>query len=416
MTDVNTELDAAWADAELARLFADTASVPDPYPLLEWLRENSPVRVCNGIHFVSRYQDVNALFRDQRLSRHEAALIEAAAHGENDAADPVQHEVHEAQVNMMINLDEPAHNRVRRILDAAFRPKAVAAWRPRVEAITAELIDAVAGQTTFDLLADLAYPLPERVICDLLGVPHADHELWTAWTNTSIAAARTGEPSAEQAAAVADAHRAFFEYFRTLVKERRADLSDDLVSVLIRAEDEGDRLSELELLGSLQMLIAAGHETTANLLGNGMWRLLTHPEEYERLRADPSLVPAAVEEMLRFETPSHWSLPRMATEDIPVADTVIKKGSLVMLAINSANRDAAVCPYAEQFDIGRENNRHIAFAAGPHFCLGAMLARQEAQVMLHAIVTRLPRLELAEEPVWKTTFVRALRSLRVRVA
>jgi cytochrome P450 len=408
-------IDEAWVDATMARMFADSASVQDPHPLLAWLREHSPVRVCNGVYFVTRYEDVNGLFRDPRLSRQKAALLEIVAH-ESDSSDPLARRDHEAQVGTLLNLDDPAHSRLRRILDMAFRPKAVMAWLPLVERITGDLIEAVKGKPSFDLLVELGYPLPERVICELVGVPYADHDLFSAWTNAVVAAAKTAEPTPELIAQVTRAHREFFDYLEALVDERRTSLGDDLVSVLIRAEAEGDKLTQVELLGSLELLIAAGHDTTASFIGNGMWRLITNPDQYERLRADPSLVPNAVEEMLRYETPSHWSTPRVALEDITVAGTVIPQGSLVMMAINSANRDEAVCPHAERFDVGRDNNRHISFGAGAHFCLGAMLARMEARTMIGAIVTRLPRLELVEDPQWKTTFIRALRGLQVHPA
>jgi cytochrome P450 len=246
-----------------------------------------------------------------------------------------------------------------------------------------------------------------------MGVPREDHGLWSDWIHTVVASARSTEPSPEVRQAVASAHRGFLLYFRDLVARRRGDLRDDLVSVLIRAEDEGDRLSELELLGTLQMLISAGGETTANLIGNGMLALLRHPAQYELLRRDPALVPAAIEEFLRYETPSDFALPRMATEDIDTGGMTIPRGSMVILATGAANHDPAVFDHPDELDIEREQNRHIAFAAGPHFCLGAMLARREARTMFEAIVTKLPPLELADTPSYKTTYVRALKSLHV---
>ncbi len=411
MTD-ERERDAAWADAELERLMADTALVQDPYPLYEWLRAESPVAKCHGLNLVTRYEDVRLLYRDRRLSRHQAAVAESRAHfPEGDAQ---LEEVRLANVSMLINQDDPDHARIRRILEHAFRPASVVSWRPRIESIANALVDAVADTDEFDLLARLAYPLPEAVICELMGVPLADHVLWKQWIDTVVGSARTHDPTPEHARAVADANLGFFEYFRDLVRSRRRKMGDDLVSVLIRAEDAGDRLNEVELLGTLQMLIAAGHETTANLLGNGMWHLLSHRDQYDALRADPSLVPSAVEEMLRFETPAHWSLPRIATEDVSVGDQVISSGSMLMLVINSANRDSEAFDRPDEFDIHRAENRHLSFAAGPHYCLGAMLARQEAQAMVEAIVTRLAPLELVETPRFRTTFVRALESLKVR--
>ncbi|MGE0386669.1 MAG: cytochrome P450 [Gammaproteobacteria bacterium] len=411
-----SSVDAEEAMAELKRLFLDPALVPDPYPMLDWLRRNDPVIPIHNVKFVTRYADVDSLYRDKRLSRQRAAQNEVRMHHGKAGQDAAADEAGQVFASMLINLDDPAHARVRKILEQAFRPKSVAAWQPRVEAITTALIDKVSGRRDFDFLAELAYPLPEAVICELMGVPLEDHVSWKQWTEIAVGSIRTREPTAEHARAVADVNRKFMDYFRDLVRRRRGSLGEDLVSVLIRAESEGSRLSEMELLGTLQMLITAGHETTANLIGNGMYQLLKYPAQYERLRADPSLVPGAVEEMLRYESPSHWSLPRVATEDIALGDRAVEAGCPVVLAINSANRDPAVFRDPEVFDVCRTENRHIAFAAGPHFCLGSMLARQEAQVMFQAVMTRLPRLELAEEPRWKTTFVRALKGLKVRVA
>jgi cytochrome P450 PksS len=403
-----------WAEQELTRFLTDRALVPDPWPMYAVLRERSPVRVCNGITLITSYRLVNALYRDPRLSRHQAAIVESEAHGETGTGDPVMDDAHVAQISMLINQDEPAHKRIRRILDKTFRPKAVAEWQPRVQTITDELIGKVTGKQEFDLISELAYPLPEAVICDLMGVPREDHALWSDWIHTVVASARSTEPSPEVQQAVASAHRGFLLYFRDLVARRRGDLRDDLVSDLIRAEDEGDRLNELELLGTLQMLISAGGETTANLIGNGMLALLRHPGQYDRLRQDPALLPAAIEEFLRYDTPSDFALPRMAVEDIEIDGMLIPRGSLVILATGAANHDPQVFEDPDELHIEREQNRHIAFAAGPHFCLGAMLARREARTMFEAIVTKLPRLELTDTIGYKTTYVRALKTLNVR--
>lgn len=415
MSDVIERSDN-WVEEELQQLLADHALTPDPFPLYARLRAESPIRTCNGITLVTRYDLVNALYRSPLLSRHEAAILESRTYGETDTGDPEIEEIHLAQVSMLINQDDPAHNRIRRILDKTFRPKAVAEWLPRVQAITDELIDGVSHKPEFDLMSELAYPLPEAIICDLMGVPREDHTLWNRWIATTVGTNRTGTPTEEHRAEVTKAHKDFLDYFRDLVARRRHDLGTDLVSELIRAEDEGDRLSELELLGTLQMLIAAGQETTANLIGNGMYALLSHPDQYRTLRSDPSLVPDAIEEFLRYDSPSHWSLPRIAVEAIHLDGGSIERGAVVILAITAANHDPEVFDQPDELNIERKNNRHIGFAAGPHFCLGAMLARQESRVMFEAIMARLPRLELVAPPARKTTFVRALDRLLVRKA
>ena len=400
----------------LARLMVDHAQFEDPYPLLAWLRENDPVADAGHLRFVTRHDDVVRCYMDQQLSRNSAAIAESAAHSATGEVDEVLRQARLASINMLINQDEPSHRRIRQILEVVFRPVQIAAWAKRVEEITDQLISNVIGKQEFDFRRELAYPLPERVICELMGVPYEDHAFWGAWTETVVGTARTHEPSPEQVSAVDDAHRQFYLYFKDLVEKRKRNLGDDLVSILIRAESDGDRLSEIELLGSLQMLIEAGHETTANLVTNGMLALLTFPDQYALLRADPELASGAVEEMLRYASPAQWSLPRIALEDVAMGDVVIPKGCPVVGALNSANRDPAMFEDPERFDIRRTPNRHIAFATGPHFCLGKRLARLEARTMFHAVATRLPRLELAGRPRLRSTFVRALDSLMVRTA
>ncbi len=403
-------------DEELTKLFVDRAQVPEPWGLYGWLRENAPIREWRGITLVTRYAHVNALFRDPRISRQEAAIREIEANRPDDVvAGSLLEEANRARASMLINQDDPGHRRVRKLLDKAFRPKAVAEWLPTVQAVTDELITRVEGRSEFDLLEELAYPLPEAVICDLMGVPREDHALWTSWIDAAVASSRTSEPTPEKQQQVTEALVGFLQYFRTLVARRRDDLGDDLVSHMIRLEAEGDQLSELELMGTLQMLIVAGSETTSNLIGNSMLALLRAPDQYELLRRDPLLMPGAVEEFLRTASASDWALPRVATDDIELDGSVIRKGSLVVFSIGSANRDPEIFQDPERLDIQRMNNRHIGFAAGPHFCLGALLARREGTAMLEAIMTRLPELELAEEPEYKSTFVRALKSLQVRV-
>jgi len=402
-------------ETDVKRLLDDHSVFQDPYPLLHRVREYSPAVAAGSFRFVTRYKDLVDGYRDERLSRQKGAQMEAAVHA-RDSSDQTLKDARESWTSMLINQDEPAHKRIRRILEVAFKPSRVAQWARMMEDITNELIDAVVGKQAFDFRKELAYPLPERIICALMGVPYEDHALWGAWTEAVVASARTKAPTDEIIEAVEDAQRNFFLYFKKLVAERRQCLGEDLVSLMIRAESEGDRLSELELLGALQMLIQAGHETTANLITNGMYTLLRHPDQYDRLRADPSLVASAVEEMLRFESPAQWSLPRVALEDVAFDSEVVPAGSVIVMALNAANRDPAIFENPDQFDIERKNNRHVAFAAGPHFCLGNQFARLEATTMFRAIMTRLPRLRLDGEPHFKSTFVRALDSLSVAVA
>jgi len=412
---MTTESANAALIADVQSLLEDHARFQDPYPLYARARSTLPVTAAGSVRFATSYKDVVALYRHEKLSRQQAARAESAAHS-RETNDQTLKDARAAWTRMMINQDDPGHRRIRRILEVAFRPTQVAAWRSIMKRIADELVESVRGRERFDFRAELAYPLPERIICALMGVPYEDHALWGAWTDAVVASARTSKPSIETMAAVDEAHKNFYLYFRDLIAARRSGLADDLVSLLISAEDEdGNKLEELEVLGSLQMLIQAGHETTANLITNGMYTLLRHPDQYDLLRNDPSLVGSAIEEMLRYESPAHWSLPRIALEDVIVDGGAVPRGSTVVLALNAANRDPSMFDNPDMFDIRRKSNRHVAFAAGPHFCLGNQFARLEASTMFHAIVTQLPRLKLDGQPRFKSTFVRALDTLPVAI-
>jgi len=399
---------------DLDRFVKEHSLVADPYPLFSWLQQNAPLAEIDGVCLLTRYQDIVEGYRNQLLSRRRGVEVEAAAHPSDGPVDEIVQKAHEASFNMMINLDEPDHKRVRQILEIAFKPTRVIAWKQRIEAITDELVEAVAGKDHFDFRREIAFPLPERVICELMGVPIEDHALWSRWSETVVDFTNKLELTPDESAAVLDAHRGFYLYFKDLIEKRRESLNDDLVSVLIRAEGDDGKLTELEMLGSLQMLIEAGHETTANLVCNGMYMLLKNPGQYDLLRQNPDLVPTAVEEMLRYESPAHRSLLRVALDEVPMSKGIVPKGCPVVMQLNAANRDPDVFENPEVFDIRRKANRHVAFAAGPHFCLGNQLARMEAQSIFRAIATRLPRFELVQEPKFRRTNVRALGSLLVR--
>lgn len=414
MTDRSANLTLEAARLAARKIYNDQSSVAEPFQIFRWLQQNDPATDIGGVVMLTRFEDVVGGYRDQRLSRAEGARLESGAH---DVAGSIDEEVeiaHQAWVNMLINLDEPAHRRVRKILEIAFKPTRVAAWQPRVQAIADELVASVSGLKTFDFRQQIAFPLPERIICELMGVPFEDHSLWSAWSDVVVRNTNRTDLSADESAEILAAHRNFYIYFKELVDRSKRDPGEDLVSVLARAECEGEQLSELEMLGSLQMLIEAGHETTANLVCNGMHALLTHPDQYDLLRANPELVPSAVEEMLRFCSPASRSLTRVATEDVHIAGAVIPRGCPVMMQLNAANRDASVFADPDVFDITRSENRHVAFAAGPHFCLGNQLARQEAQAIFRGVATKLPRLVLARDPAVRKSNVISLNELMVR--
>jgi cytochrome P450 len=281
-----------------------------------------------------------------------------------------------------------------------------------VRRIADDLVDAMlAGGGEGDLIAEFAFPLPITVICELLGVPLRDRDAFRAWSNAIAAGMGSGMDNR----AVADALDA---YIRELVAAKRADLGDDLLSELIAVRDDTDRLSESELVGMVFLLLIAGHETTVNLIGNGAYLLLTHPDQLARLAADPGLIPKAVEEFLRYESPVETSTPRFTTEPVEVGGVTIPAGELVLVALASANRDPERFAGADRFDVERNDSAHVAFGHGIHFCLGAPLARMEGQVAFETLLSRLPGLALAVAPdalAWRPgILMRGLVDLPVR--
>ncbi|MGE0386675.1 MAG: cytochrome P450 [Gammaproteobacteria bacterium] len=392
--------------------FMTDPTIDDPYPMMARLRAREPVhRSRIGPWLFTRYEDVDQVPRDPRWSRFQAASTELGY--APDLAEELAAALR-ASLMMLINRDEPDHRRIRQILQHAFTPRAIEGWRRTVEGVVAAVVDAVADEDEFDFLRRVGYPVPEKVICELMGVPHADHALWGAWAAKSVARNRVGAGDERNLRDAQDATLNFYRYFQDLVRERRKRPGQDLISVLIAAEEAGDRLDEDELIGTAIMLITAGHETTANMTGNGIYLLFRHPDQRALLQADAALVPGAVEEMLRFEPTTRLGLPRVAAEDIEIRGTVIPAGSRAVVVRPAANRDPAVFPDPDRFDVTRRDNRHLSFGTGVHFCLGAQLARMEMQSTFSAVIGRMPDLELAETPTWRASGVRSLNGLRVR--
>ena len=314
----------------------------------------------------------------------------------------------------MLHADPPDHTRLRRLVQKAFTPRRVAQMRPRAEEIAAGLLDemAAARGEVIDLLGAYARPLPITVLCDLLGIPVVDR----AWIAVTVAAY-------DERAEHQRVERELATYFTELIAAKRAEPGDDLVSALVLARDNdgaADGLAGNELLSTVYLLVMAGFDTTVNLIASGTLALLTHPEEMARLRQDPSLLPAAVEELLRFTNPVNHANDRFTTEDVPVGDVVIPAGEWVFPAISSANRDPAQFPGPDRLDLGRDTSGHVAFGHGVHYCLGAPLARMEAEVALGALLARFPRVSLAVPPrglrCRPVSLMNGLESLPVRLA
>lgn len=313
----------------------------------------------------------------------------------------------------MLTLDEPNHRRLRTLVSKAFTPRYMESLRPRVQEIADELLDRVQAQGQMDLVQDYAYPLPINVISEMLGVPLADRTQVQVWSS----ALAHGIGLARQEPGVVEHLRAFGEYTAQLVARKCQHPENDLISQLIATEEEGDRLSEEELISMITLLIFAGHETTSNLIATGSLMLLDNPEQLRKLKADPSLAPSAVEELLRFNGPATVVGPRFATQDLEFAGQLIKKGDMVIPVLKSANRDEHQFVQPEDLDLTRNINRHLAFGHGIHTCLGAPLARVEGDIAFTSLLKRMPNLRLAiprDSLSWHSTLIsQGLNSLPV---
>ncbi len=365
----------------------------NPLPVYARMRQEAPlVRLFDPYYKVpvwvaTRYKDAVELIRDPRFTKDMRKLPDDSPSkqlrsGESDVFN--QH---------MLSADPPDHTRLRTLVSKAFTPRRVEELRPRVTAIAHRLLDTVRASGSMDLLDAYAFPLPVTVIAELLGVPQEDQDQFREWTNIIINPPLDGDLQN-----VRKAGMQFALYFQTLMARRRAEPRDDLLSALMAVEEQGDRLSPQELTSMLFLLLVAGHETTVNLIGNGVWALLNHPEQLERLRANPALIESAVEEMLRFRGPVETSTQRWATQDLEFRGQVIPAGETVVAALLAADHDPEHFPEPERFDITREPNRHIAFGFGIHFCLGAPLARLEGTLAINLLLERMPRLRFAEDP------------------
>jgi pimeloyl-[acyl-carrier protein] synthase len=363
--------------------------VADPYPMYHRLRTEDPVHLSPlGFWVLTRYEDVVSVLRDPRLVKEPIAAFVAARFGMT--APPT------GMGLSMLDRDPPDHTRLRGLVSKAFTPRVIERLRPHIQQIVDGLLDKVEREPGMDLIEQFAYPLPVIVICEMLGVPVADHERFKGW-GLDIARGLDAimlPPDSPVAERSMVARRALAEYFRGLIAERRAQPRDDMLSGLIAAEEAGDKLSEDELLATCILLLVAGHETTVNLIGNGSLALLRHPEQRKRLQADPGLITTAVEELLRFDGPVQRTA-RIPSEDVTIGGKTIGKGEMVMPFIGAADRDPRQFPEPDRLDLGRADNRHIAFGWGIHFCIGAPLARVEGQIAINTLLKRRPKLVLA---------------------
>jgi cytochrome P450 len=383
----------------------------DPYPFYRQLRETDPVYLSPlGIWILTRYDDCVTSLRDPRFGRDGFEAILAAQYGEESETGRLP--------RSMLFRDPPDHTRLRSLVNRAFTPRVIEGMRLRIRGLVDGLLDRVQAQGRMDVIADLAYPLPVTVICEMLGVPAGDHEQIKEWSADIVrsldAIGIPSEQSIVERGRVARGGLA--DYFRALLPERRRHPREDLLSSLLAAEQQGDRLTEGELLATCVLLFIAGHETTVNLIGNGLLALLRHPVELERLRREPALIGSAVEELLRYDSPVQRTA-RITNAEVELGGKTIPPGAFVVSVIGAANRDPAHFPDPDRLDVARADNRHIAFGFGIHFCLGAPLARLEGQLALGTLLRRAPRLCLATSSLeWReSSTLRGLRALPVEL-
>jgi cytochrome P450 len=398
-----------WRGDPVARLMLPAAKA-DPYPLYAQLRSRGLARSPLGLFAAADHATVASILRDRRFSSspvHQRGYRPPSyPPGDPRAGLPAAD---------LLTMDPPDHTRLRRLVAGAFTPRAIAGLEPWIREVTVRLLTAADGAAGFDLIDALAFPLPIAVICHLLGVPAEDQAQFRAWGH-DVAATLDPQTAAAAQAQTRAAELALTGYLKGLVRERRANPDDSILSALIAAdEEEGDRLSSGEVVSTALLLLIAGFETTVNLIGNGTVALLGDPGSWDRLRQDPALVPAAIEEMLRYDSPVQLTA-RIATEDVEVRGSVIPAGRAVIVFIGGANRDPEVFGQPDEFRIDRPDpGRHLSFSLGMHHCLGASLARLESRIAIEELTRRYPALELAAPPARRPLLVlRGFESVPVR--
>ncbi len=379
----------------------------NPYPFYARLRKEHPVIqvVTPDGHLawlITRYDDALNALKDKRLSKDQANLGEKP---------PWVPKYFEPLARNMLDLDDPDHARLRILVHKAFTPKLIETLRASIEALSEGLIEYAKRRGRMDLIAEFALPLPVAVISKMLGIPKGEQDKFYRWSNAIVSSQSSKFGSFKAIPSVIS----FLRYIRRLVRLRQVHPEDDLTSALVQAEEAGDKMNTDEMLAMIFLLLIAGHETTVNLIGNGMLALFTHPEQMEKLRGDASLIGSAVEEMLRFDSPVEMATERYTTEEVEFSGIAIPAGARVYVVLASANRDEQQFEHADQFDITRPNNKHLSFGMGAHYCLGAPLARLEGQIAIRALLKHMPRLRLActyDQIRWKQGLIlRGVQSL-----
>ncbi|MGP4079893.1 cytochrome P450 [Pseudalkalibacillus sp. R45] len=386
----------------------------DPYLYFEQYRKYGPIHYDQffGIPkiVVTGFEETEALFKDSRFIKEYRRVVPPEQRVEiPERVQPVIYLMN----NMMLFRDAPDHTRLRKLVTKAFTPRMVDKLRPLIEELADELLNSRKGEKEHELIRDFSYYLPVVVIAELIGVPKEDRGYFRKWADAFVTFIDFNTDMNELET-VSDDIKDSGEYFQSLIQKRSTEPQDDLISGLIAVEESGDVLNEDEMVATCLLLMIAGHETTVNLITNGYYTLLKHPEQLKLLQNDLSLIPNAIEEILRFEPPVLMT-SRIVAEDLEFYGKQFKKAEEVMLVLGAANRDPRLYDNPHEFDITRKNIKHLSFASGPHFCLGSPLARLEAQIALEKLVTRFKEPLLSEEPQWRDNIVfRGFKALQLK--
>jgi len=386
----------------------------DPYYYHSKMRETSPIHYSIALkaYWVTQFDLVQEMLKDKRFGADVRKYPEKALR--------ISKSMNESQLESfnnpsMLDLDPPDHSRLRRLVSQGFMSKFIQALEPSIRRTVRDCLNKNGNASRFDLVQTLAAPLPAIVIAEMLGLPESDYDRFQIWSQQLVGG--TGTNDTDKIENSINASQALRDYFRNVIKVKRQNMDDGMISRLILAEEAGDKLTEVELYNTCLLLLVAGHETTTRLISNGVFLLLESPNQLEQLRQDPALIPQAIEEMLRFEPPVQ-ATRRFATEDIEFHGTTFKKGQQIFLSIAGSNRDPGANENPDTFDINREKAKQISFGYGIHLCIGAALARLETQVALEELLDRYPDMRLLDDkPAWgNNPFFRGLDHLNIQIS
>ena len=387
------------SSAHLDELLTSPDFVQDPYPVYQVLHATAPVYWCEpwGAWLLTGYDDVMTTSQSPDIFANQGRMEALLRHLPKEIWDELA-PLRQHFSSGLMHSDPPDHTRLRLLVTKAFSPRVIEAMRTRIQGVVDNLLDSVQPNSKMDVISDLAFPLPATVISELLGIPVEDREQFSYWAKAITSIQGTGQANPDIALRAQDNLLEVREYFSEIFSQRRREPGDDLISALVTAEEQGDKLNEAELVSTCTTLLLAGHETTTCLIANGILTLLKLPDQLQDLRSNPSLLPSAIDEINRYETPLQRGF-KLVAKETRIRGTKIKQGQIVLQMLGAANRDPTYFPNPDRFDIRRTGERNIAFGHGIHFCLGAPLARLEGEIAIRTVFQRLPKLRLDTKTV-----------------